>query len=501
MPADDLSHVAIALNRFGLGARPGDAISGDPRQFLKQQFDRFDPAPSAFMQLADAGALLKNYEAEQRAMRQAVRAQLPASQSPVSQSPASLAPTPAPALAAGSAAPGMTGRTPDQQAARKAFTQDARGLYRQAAQARMESALFTEAPFVERLVHFWSNHFCVSADDPKITALSGTFERDAIRPHVLGRFEDMLFAVEQHPAMLIYLGQSQSIGPESPAAQRAAQRNGKLRGLNENLAREIMELHTLGARSGYSQSDVTEFARALTGWTTDGSDQPGIEAQGDSIGFLFRPQTHEPGARTILGKTYAQPGVNQARAALSDFARAPQTATHIATKLARHFAGDIPPPALVERLAATFSRSNGDLKALYVTLIDSSEAWALQPVKFKTPWEWTVSALRGLGRTDLVQLKVEDIQQKLGQPIWRPGSPAGWDDIAASWAASDALMRRVEVAQRFAAQAAGTIDARALAPKLLPSALSSDTASQIGRAESPEVALALLLVSPDFLRR
>jgi len=310
----------------------------------------------------------------------------------------------------------------------------------------------------------------------------------------------MLFAVEQHPAMLIYLSQSQSIGPDSPAAQRAAQSGGKKRGLNENLAREIMELHTLGVRSGYSQTDVTEFARALTGWTVDGPDQQGAQAPGNSIGFLFRRQTHEPGVRTILGKTYAQLGVDQARAALSDFARAPQTARHVATKLARHFAGDTPPSALVDRLAAAFTQSDGDLKALYITLIDSQEAWAPQPLKFKTPWEWTVSALRGLGRTDVDRIKVEDVQQKLGQPVWKPGSPAGWDDVAASWAASDALMRRVEIAQRFAGQA-GTIDARALAPRLLPAALSSETAEQIGRAESPQVALALLLVSPDFLRR
>ncbi|WP_395336403.1 DUF1800 domain-containing protein [Novosphingobium sp. BL-8H] len=496
MPTDDIGPVAIALNRFGLGARPDDAISGDPRHFLKQQFDRYDPAPTAFMQLPDAGALLKNYEAEQRAMRQAIRTQAPDPMSPGPMPPTAV-------TAAAMANPRLAakaGRTPDQQAARKDFVQDVRGLYRQAAQARMASALSTEAPFVERLVHFWSNHFCVSADDPKVTALSGAFERDAIRPHVLGRFADMLFAVEQHPAMLIYLNQSQSIGPESPAAQRTAQKGGKQRGLNENLAREIMELHTLGVRSGYSQADVTEFARALTGWTVDGLYQQGAQAAGNSIGFLFRPQTHEPGARAILGKTYPQRGVDQAHAALSDFARAPQTATHIATKLARHFAGDTPPPALVDRLAETFTRSDGDLKALYSTLIDSKEAWAPQPVKFKTPWEWTVSALRGLGQPDLGRVKVENIQQKLGQPIWKPGSPAGWDDIAASWAASDALMRRVEVAQGLAAQA-GAIDARALAPKLLPAALSSDTADQIGRAESPEVALALLLVSPDFLRR
>ena len=175
------SPAAIALNRFGLGARPGDAIGGDSRRYIVAQFERYDPAPADLMQLPDAGVLLQNYQAQQRAMRQEQSA----------------APTAAPDVTA------KPPRSPEQQAARKDYVQEVRALYRQAVQARLTSALVTEAPFIERMVHFWSNHFCVSADNPQVSALAGAFERDAIRPHVLGRFEDMLFAVEQHPAMLV----------------------------------------------------------------------------------------------------------------------------------------------------------------------------------------------------------------------------------------------------------------------------------------------------------
>jgi len=487
MPATSgLSPTAIALNRFGLGARPNDPLPADPRLWLTSQFDHFNPLPEGLAALPDAGVMVKAYRLQQQQARQAARMQ------------------PDPALLPGPAgvAPNRStspARSPEQIVARQDFVQDVQALYRQAVQARSQSALETEAPFVERMVHFWANHFCVSADNPQTAAFVGAFERDAIRPHVLGRFEDLLLAVEHHPAMLIYLNQVQSIGPNSPAAQRASLHNpGSARGLNENLAREIMELHTLGVRSGYSQADVTEFARALTGWNVAAQD---LRDNGNADDFAFRPNQHEPGPRQILGKTYPQAGADQARAALLDFAHAPATASHIATKLGRHIAGDTPPPALVDRLARSFTAAHGDLPALYRTLIDSPEPWVAMPLKFKTPWEWTISALRGLGRDQIGQLQMAGVQSQLGQPVWKPGSPAGWDDTAASWAAPDALLRRVEYAQRLVAPVAATLDARSLGPKLMPGVFSSATQEQVARAESPASALALLLVSPDFLRR
>ncbi|MEG8038837.1 DUF1800 domain-containing protein [Sphingomonas sp. LR60] len=469
-----LSAAAIALNRFGLGARADDPVPAVPGRWLTDQFARFEVRPPNFAALADAGEVVQRYREGQQAIRQMARQTIPA-----------------PATTEASAA---TPASPDLKAARKDFREDVQALYRAGVQARIDSALTTPAPFVERLVHFWSNHFCISADNPPVTAFAAAFERDAIRPHVLGRFADMALAAERHPAMLFYLNQVQSIGPDSPAAVRNPDRK---RGLNENLAREIMELHTLGVRSGYTQADVTEFARALTGWSVDGLGAG--RSQGDPNTFAFRPRQHEPGTRTILGKTYAQDGEAQGRAALLDFAAA--TATHIATKLARHFAGDTPPPALVARLADSFTRSDGDLPTVYATLVASPECWITAPTKFKTPWEWTVSALRGLGYPEAGQLQIAALQTQLGQSVWKPGAPAGWDDIAVSWAGPDALLRRVEAAQRLAAPFAGRVDARTLAPKLMPASLDTATAEQIARAESPAGALALMLVAPDFLRR
>jgi uncharacterized protein (DUF1800 family) len=476
-----LSPTAIALNRFGLGTRPADAPPGDPHRWLIEQFDRFDMKPAAFAALPDGGEILQRYKQDQRDRRMAAK-----SAPPMNETAATVPPTPQ--------------RSAEQVAMRRDVVQDIQALYRQAVQARAQSALDTEAPFVERLVHFWSNHFCISADNPQTSAFVGAFEREAIRPHVLGRFDDMLLAVERHPAMLIYLNQIQSVGPDSPGAERAGMRQpNRHLGLNENLGREIMELHTLGVRSGYNQADVTEFARALTGWTV--SNLGGRLDDGGPPDFIFRPQLHEPGARTILGKRYTQSGEAQARAALLDFAQSDATAIHIATKLARHFAGDTPPPALVERLAVAFRKSKGDLPAVYRALVASPEPWATYPLKFKTPWEWTISSLRGLGRADLGQMKIAGIQNQLGQPVWKPGSPAGWDDSAATWAGPDALLRRVDYAQRLAGTIGDQLDARTLGPRLIPASFNPTTADQVARAESPVSALALLLVSPDFLRR
>jgi uncharacterized protein (DUF1800 family) len=278
---------------------------------------------------------------------------------------------------------------------------------------------------------------------------------------------------------------------------------GKQGGLNENLAREIMELHTLGVRTGYSQTDVTEFARALTGWTGSGLARgPARRLIGGMPGqFQFAEMMHEPGNRTIMGKRYPQAGEEQARAILLDLAASPATAKHLSTKLARHFAGDDPPPALVDRLSKAYLASGGDLPSVYRVLIESPETWSPRPLKFKNPWEWSISALRAIGIRDLEPQIAASVLKQLGQPTWQPGSPAGWDDIAASWAGPDALVRRVEVAQRLADRAGSGVDARALAGKLFPESLSEPTRTAIARAESPAEGLALLLVSPEFVRR
>jgi uncharacterized protein (DUF1800 family) len=202
-----------------------------------------------------------------------------------------------------------------------------------------------------------------------------------------------------------------------------------------------------------------------------------------------------------MGRTYPQPGEGQALAILRDLAVAPATADHVAAKLARHFVSDDPPSALVTRLSAAFRTSGGDLPTVYRRLVEAPEAWAPAPAKFKSPWEWMISSLRGIGMRDLGDMQVAPLMQQLGQPVWRPGSPAGFDDIAASWAAPDALVRRVEVAQRIASRVGDRLDPRQLAPKLLPGVLAAETSQATARAESLPTGLALLLVSPEFLRR
>ena len=496
-----MSKASIALNRFGLGARADQPVPSDPVAWLTGQFARYDPKPDVIAAAPTSAAVsaeLADYFRQQRALRaqgggrpgQPVAAAAPMATEMQ--------------VGAAMAAPVKPGQTDAAKQARQFAQRTGRGDYAGAVGARATNALITDTPFVERLVHFWSNHFAVSADKLQVIGLSGTLEFEAIRPHVLGTFRDMLVAVEQHPAMLLYLDQAVSVGPNSQIGQFVAARGNRKVGLNENLAREILELHTLGVRTGYSQADVTEFARAMTGWTVAGIGQgPGARAAGtDGLpgDFVFAPRLHEPGDRTVIGMRYPAGGVEQAQAVLNDVAVAPATAAHIATKLARHFAGDTPPPAMVARLQAAFLASGGDLPTVYRAIIASPEAWVEQPLKFKTPWEWTISAMRGLNVKTADPLVMVGLMNQLGQPIWKPGQPIGYDDIAASWAGPDAVLRRVEAAERFASRAAN-VDARALAPKLLPGAVSSATTTALANCESAAQGLALLLVAPEFMRR
>jgi uncharacterized protein (DUF1800 family) len=303
--------------------------------------------------------------------------------------------------------------------------------------------------------------------------------------------------------MLLYLDQFQSIGPNAPFAlrrRRQPEGQGRPRGLNENLAREVLELHTLGVDGGYSQADVTELARALTGWTVPGIGRVGRFAEDQPSGAAFVALVHEPGGRKVLGRSYPEGGAGQALAILDDLARHPATARHIATKFARHFAGDTPPPALVARLEADFLKTGGDLASLTRTAIDAPESWVAGPVKFRTPFEWLVAALRLTNAPALPPQRIVGALTELGQVPWRAPSPAGYDDIAASWAGPDALIRRVDMAERIARTVPqdGVITR---AEAAFPGALSEPTLTQLKRAESGQQALALLLVSPEMLRR
>jgi len=476
-----MSLAAIALNRFGLGARPSDAAPADPRGWLLGQLGRFDPRPAVITALPNAAAMTLRYRQNLAQLRRQglIGARRPGD----------------PEAPRGPEAEAMANQA--QRERRKAFAQ----AYGGQVGARLTLSLTSATPFAERLVHFWANHFAISTDKLATATMGGPLEFEAIRPNIGGRFSEMLLAVTRHPGMQFYLDQAQSIGPNSLLGQAARRRNAPRQpGLNENLAREILELHTLGA-GNYTQADVAGLAHALTGWSIGGFVRRPLGVAAPDGQFVFQPAWHEPGDVTVAGRPYRQNGEAQALAILQDLALNPLTARRLALKLARHFVADAPPAALVDRMAAAYLASGGQLPALYRTLVEAPEAWATPLAKFKTPWDWLVSSLRALGRENVPPLQAIGALRELGQPVWRPGSPAGWEDDAARWAAPDALLRRVEVASRIAAPLAASIDARSLAPRILPGTLSPATASAIARAESPAEGLALLLVAPEFLRR
>jgi uncharacterized protein (DUF1800 family) len=320
---------------------------------------------------------------------------------------------------------------------------------------------------------------------------AGSFEREAIRPYVLGKFADMLKAVEQHPAMLFFLDNQQSIGPNSKAGER-----GK-RGLNENLAREIMELHTLGVGGGYTQADVTSLARIITGWTFAGREGK-IGTPGS---FAFNANAHEPGPQQLLGKTYDDSGVAQGETALADLARQPSTATFIARKFAQHFVADAPPPALLARLEGVFKKTDGDLKALALALLDSSEAWQMPMAKLRTPYEYLISTGRLLARIPEDPGRYFAGLQTLGQPLWTPPGPNGFPDGNAAWAVPEGMKLRLDLAAQVSSRIPDSIDPREMLDVVAGEAASSETRQTIARAETRQQALTLLLMSPEFQRR
>jgi uncharacterized protein (DUF1800 family) len=358
-------------------------------------------------------------------------------------------------------------------------------LIQNEARVRFDAALGADIGFVERLVWFWSNHFCVSIDP--ILSMAGAYEREAIRPHVLGHFVDMLQAAEGHPAMLYYLDNAESMGPDSVAG---INRN---RGLNENLAREALELHTLGVRTGYTQTDVTSFANVITGWTFIATSVPNHGGE-----FAFVNRLHEPGEEVVLGKHYADTGMEQGRAVFADLARHPATARHIGQKLARHFVADEPPPALVDKLAKTFTDSDGNLKEVAKTLVTADESWAPERTKLKPPGEWIMSVLRLTGSQWFVG-RVLAAQASLGAPLWRPPAPNGFPDTEAAWI--DGIPRRLDVATDFVGRMPSTDEPHALLDIGLGPLASDATRDTIARAESRTQAVALLVMAPEFLRR
>jgi len=374
---------------------------------------------------------------------------------------------------------------------RKDFRQRARAIYDAEMQARFELALSTNQPFIERLVQFWSNHFTVSfAGKFFLSSIVGAYEREVVRPHVLGKFSDMLIASAKHPAMLIYLDNINSIGAN------AEQKRGKNTGLNENLAREILELHTLGVNGGYAQKDVIALANIITGWTLSGSKKNGG-------GFVFSKKHHEPGNFVLLGKTYTQEGQGQGMAALRDIASHPSTARFVATKLVRHFVDDVPPERAIKEIEATFLKSNGDLKAVALALINLREAWQQPMTKIKTPYEMIVSSLRLVGtKNHRFPLKrVKSSLKTFDHIPFKATSPAGRSDIAADWISPNAMINRVEWCQVFSQYVSLKENPLTLAHNHLGAVAAPSTLTWIERAPTAKDGLALLLASPEWQRR
>jgi uncharacterized protein (DUF1800 family) len=475
---------ALALHRFGFGPVAGSiaAIADDPRGALLADLERPGAGRVAAANLPNSGQAARSlfeFRAERLAKEKlAERAKKEAE---------------AKGIVVGAAddntmKPNGDAQPPNGESAQNQQNQQPQLpalLVQNEAKVRIEAAVAAEIGFVERLVWFWSNHFCVSAD--KILSMAGAYEREAIRPHVLGRFVDMLTAVESHPAMLFYLDNGVSMGPNSVAGIN------RDKSLNENLAREILELHTLGARTGYSQDDVTRFANVLTGWTWIAF---GVPNRGGE--FVFVKRLHEPGEQTVIGKSYPDTGVDQGRAVLADLARHPATARHIAHKLARHFVADEPPLSLVDKLAKSFIDSDGNLKELAKTLIAAEESWTPARTKLKRPSEWITSALRLTGAQWVVG-RVTSGQGLLGEPLWRPGGPNGFADYESAWI--DGLSQRVDIASNFAGRVADRLDPVALVETGLGPLASAETRNTVARAESRAQALTLLLMAPEFLRR
>ena len=498
-PPSDIRTTVLALHRFGLGARPGDLgrIGGNIRDALASEVAAktvLQPQGLEYAQMATLGPAFHAFQENERRMRQTRAAATANGASNSMAAPGSMdgmaAATDPSATAVSPATPPVPG-TPPPPAARPEPPFPQR-IYRDEAKARIHLAAEPLVGFNERLVQFWSNHFCVSAaKGPALRATAGIFEREAIRPHIFGRFADMLKAVESSTAMLVYLDNQQSIGPNS----RAGQRRG--RGLNENLAREILELHTLGVAGGYTQGDVTSLARIITGWTVVGRE--GV--LGTPGTFVFNANLHEPGDHSLIGKTYRDTGVEQGREALDSLARHPSTARHIARKLARHFVADEPPAALVARLAKVFSDSDGDLQKVSAALIEAPEAWTAQATKLRSPQEFYIAAMRALARKPEAPQILGPLNA-MGQPLWQPSGPNGFADTVATWATAEGMKTRLDVAAAIARQVApGAVDPRSIVDEILGDHASNETRAAVARAESKPQALALFLMSPEFQRR
>jgi uncharacterized protein (DUF1800 family) len=494
----DPREAALALHRFGFGPRAGTiaAIASDPRGALLAELDKPNAGKIPEAGLMSSGAasrMASDFVAERAAKQKLETKRQEAAKEAARQEAAKPTADNAMMQSSASEADGME-KSADGKATEAKSTPPqpppetpmVENFFREA-KAHYDGAVRAEIGFAERLVWFWSNHFCINSD---VTVQAGAYEREAIRPHVLGKFVDLLIAAESHPAMLQYLGNATSMGPGSVAGIN------RDRGLNENLGREILELHTLGVRTGYTQDDVLSFAKVITGWTTYA---PGVPEHGGD--FVFYPRFHEPGSQTVLGKAYRDTGFEQGKAVLADLARHPATALHVATKLARHFVGDEPPATLVETLRQKFAETDGDLWQMARALVMAPESWAPEQTKLKRPSEWMMTYIRAAGFNGVNARLTTPALTRLGEPLWRPPAPKGFPDEEGAWI--DGIAHRLDTANAIAQNPASQerLDPKAMLETARGPLASADTRSAVTRAETKQQAVTLLLMAPEFQRR
>lgn len=446
----------IALNRFGMGARPGDeeTLRGAPRGWLNAQVRRDRPALPVYGRLRSSEQILRAIFEGRRTSPQAQAA-----------------------------------------AVRRAYRRD----FYPSLVTRARLMIASDTPFADRMLLFWSNHFSLSTTRRISGAAIPAFEREVIAPHVFGRFSDMLRAAARHPCMLIYLDNVASMGPNSPLGIRRRQR-GNPGSLNENFARELLELHTLGVDGGYTQDDIVELAKALTGWGHGGIRLGNQEAPVHGR-FQFFEIAHEPGARRILGQAYPEGGAEQGLAVLDDLARHPSTARHIARKLARHFIADDPPEPAITHIAQVFAETDGDLAAVSRAIIALDAAWADPLAKVKTPYEFVIGVHRAAGRIRARRQEINEPLRVLGQVPFSAPSPQGWSDRAGDWIAPQSLMRRIEWTRRLAATLPSSLAPADFLEAVIGPVASADVRLWVARAPSHDAGLAMIFASPEFQRR
>ena len=445
----------IALNRFGLGARASEQGKiTRPQKWLKDQVTRGPVRQTSLDKPPDADHVTGLYRMVRTSR--------------------------------------MENNSETLEQARKGI----RTVASEEIRAALTERITTDRPFAERLVAFWSNHLCISITGGKVIlgGLAGAYEREAIRPHVFGKYEDMVMASAKHPAMLLYLDNAQSIGPDSRAGKHVRERGQRQEvGLNENYARELLELHTLGVDGGYTQKDVRELARILTGWglgRTPGEDR--------TMTFRFTRIFHEPGNKMVLGKTYKDSGVQEGEAVIKDLVRHPSTARFIATKLATHFIDDTPPQEAVRTLAQVFMDTKGDLRQVSLALIDLEAAWDPAYKKFKTPQDWLISVVRTFDADEAPALAPNMLRQ-LRQPFWSPPSPKGYGDLTREWADPDSLMNRAELSRSIAKWIAPRLPAGVDVARLIGVPEGTPLATMLAdRSISKQERVALAFAAPSF---